>query len=86
MITVIKQTRDERVTMFMKLTKAELVEMLLNNQDCVAALTLQTAAHPPGCVCPPGAEQGCGSQFCPRRASPFYPSPNICGTVMAGKI
>ncbi len=83
MLNIIKQTRDERVAMFMKLTKAELVEMLLNDQDCVAALTQQTAAFPPGCVCPPGAQQGCRSTFCPRRASPFYSVPNTGGAVGA---
>lgn len=43
MLTIIKQTRDERIAMFMKLTKAELVEMLLNNQDLYTALLLTTA-------------------------------------------
>lgn len=33
MMQVIPQTRDEKVAMYMKLTKRELVEMLLNNQD-----------------------------------------------------
>ena len=31
MIQVVKQTREEKVAMYMKLTKRELVELLLNN-------------------------------------------------------
>ena len=84
MMTIVKQTREERIAMFTKLTKAELIEMLINNQDCVAALTQQVAAQPSGCVCPPGAEQGCGSQFCPRRASSFDSLPTVCGTAIRG--
>lgn len=33
MMNIIPQTREERQKMYMKLTKAELVEMLMNNQD-----------------------------------------------------
>lgn len=33
MMQVIPQTREEKIAMYMKVTKRELVEMLLNNQD-----------------------------------------------------
>ena len=32
-VQVIEQTREERVKMYMKCTKRELVEMVMNNQD-----------------------------------------------------
>ena len=35
MMNVIPQTREERRAMFMKMTKTELVEMLMNNQDAL---------------------------------------------------
>ncbi len=41
MMHVIEQSRDEKVTMYMKLSKRELVEMLLNNQDAVDRLLKQ---------------------------------------------
>lgn len=36
MLQVIQQTREERVAMYMKLSKRELIEMLLNNQNLVS--------------------------------------------------
>ncbi len=69
MLNVISQTRDERIIMFMKLTKRELIEMLLNAQQLEQSGG-GNYTTPNGCICPPGAEQGCQSTFCPRRSLP----------------
>lgn len=37
MMQVIEQTRDEKIAMYMKLTKREIIEMLLTNQEYVEA-------------------------------------------------
>lgn len=37
MIQVIEQTREEKVAMYMKLTKRELISMLMTNQEIVEA-------------------------------------------------
>jgi hypothetical protein len=34
----------------------------------VITLTMASPRAPMGCVCPAGAEIGCGSMMCPRRA------------------
>ena len=70
MLEIIEQDRAERRAMYMKLTKAELVEMLMNNQDALSRITPQQPVIPAankGCVCPPGSEIGCGNYTCPRR-------------------
>ena len=33
MMHVVEQTREEKIAMYMKLTKREIIEMLLNNQE-----------------------------------------------------
>ena len=47
MVQVVEQTREERVAMFMKLTKRELVAMLLNNIDLVTRY-VPTVVEPTG--------------------------------------
>ncbi len=38
MVRVIKQTRDEKIAMYMKLTKRELVERLVNSNEALDKL------------------------------------------------
>ena len=89
-VTYVEQTREEKLAMYMKLTKAELAEMLLNANAVLEALTAQPSSpFPPqpglalGCVCPPGAERTCGSTACPRKAFPSGPifGVNNCSNV-----
>lgn len=42
MMRLIEQTRDEKVTMYMKLTKRELIEMLINANAALEQRPLQT--------------------------------------------
>ena len=39
MLTVIEQTREEKVAVYLKLTKRELAEMLVNANDAMAVLS-----------------------------------------------
>ncbi len=41
MFQVIEQTRDEKIAMYMKLTKREIVGMLLNNRAAVSLFQKQ---------------------------------------------
>ena len=43
MVQVIEQTRDEKISMYMKCTKRELVEMVINCNEAVARLGLKAA-------------------------------------------
>ena len=38
MMHVIKQTRDEKIAMYMKLTKRELAEMLVNSNEAISLI------------------------------------------------
>lgn len=51
--------------------QAELTE-LKRRIDAITAVSITAQKPPAGCVCPAGAEKGCGSPFCPRRAPPGY--------------
>ncbi len=79
MMQVIEQSREEKIAMYMKLEKSELIAMLLTNQELVAGWMLrqpqQFVAAPMGCVCPAGTV--CGNNMCPRRT---FPGPSFSGT------
>ena len=48
MLQIIQQTREERIAMYMKMTKREIVEMLLNNQDAVSIFQQGQSPAPRG--------------------------------------
>ena len=43
MLQVVEQTRDEKIAMYMKITKRELAEMLVNCNDVLAARARQVS-------------------------------------------
>lgn len=46
MLQVIEQTRDEKIAMYMKLTKRELAEMLVNCNEALTARSQQWQSVP----------------------------------------
>ena len=42
MMSIIEQTRDEKLAMYMKLTKRELAEMLANRDEFLAPIGIKT--------------------------------------------
>lgn len=61
---IIQQTREEKIAMYMKLSKRELVAMLMTNQDLVTAQMYRQPVA--GCACPAGMI--CNGMLCPRRS------------------
>lgn len=50
MMHIISQTREEKFAMFLELTKRELVEMLLNNQEAVERFQKQAQLSSVKCI------------------------------------
>ncbi len=49
MLYTIQQTRDEKIVMYMKLTKREIIEMLLNNQEALERFVSTSHSIIEGC-------------------------------------
>lgn len=52
MMSVIEQTRDDKIAMYLKLTKRELAEMLVNANEALA-MTLERSVSLPGTTTSP---------------------------------
>ena len=76
MMQVIEQTRDENIAMYMKLTKREIAEMLVNANEAVSLL--QKSAPPPSFVCHAPSCVACHGTGQVRRASGYRPC-DACG-------
>lgn len=82
MMQIVQLTREQRIEMYLKLSKRELVDMLMANQDLVAGYMMRPqvpalTATPMGCVCPPGTV--CANNMCPRRPFPGPSWGATCG-------